>query len=242
MAEISHRRARFESMEPVLKHTWRLPPRQAVILQRMLADRVIRRSTCDLRRLSLVVGTDVSYSKVTDTCYGAAVVWDYRRGRQVAAATAVRRARFPYVPGLLSFREAPVLVAALAKLTCLPDLLLVEGQGLAHPRRFGLASHLGVLYDLPAVGCAKKRLVGQHGPLGSGRGSRTLLKDKAEVVGAVLRTRSLVRPVYVSPGHRIAVEQCCRVIARLSGRARLPDPLRCAHALANQQRQRNETG
>ncbi len=225
-----------------MTHTWRLPPGQAVILQRKLADRVIRSSTCDLRRISLVVGTDVSYSKVTDTCYGAAVVWDYRRGRQVAASTAARRTRFPYMPGLLSFREAPVLIAALAKLSCLPDLLLVEGQGLAHPRRFGLASHLGVLYDLPAVGCAKSRLVGQHGPLGPARGSRALLRDKGEVVGAVLRTRPLVRPVYVSPGHRVAVDQSCRVVARLSGHARLPDPLRCAHALANQQRRRDETG
>jgi deoxyribonuclease V len=180
-----------------------------------------------------VLGADVSYAKATDTCYGAAVLWDYRQGEVVEEATARRRAAFPYVPGLLSFREAPVLLAAFAQLNGEPDLLLLEGHGLAHPRRFGLACHLGVTYDLPAVGCAKSRLVGEHASPANRRGARALLRYQGATVGAVLRTRPGVKPVYVSAGHRITLAQCCRVVIHLAPRYRLPEPLRRAHELAN---------
>lgn len=227
-------------MRPKFEHSWKLSPKRAIALQEELAGRVRRRSSCALRRVELVLATDVSYSKRTDTCYGAAVLWDYRRGRLVAEAAASRPSTFPYVPGLLSFREAPVLLDAIAKLGARPDLLLVEGQGLAHPRRFGLACHLGVLFDLPAVGCAKSRLIGEHAEPGEQRGARAALFHKGERIGAALRTRTGVKPVFVSQGHRIALEQCLRAVLRLAPRRRMPEPLRRAHALANQLRRESE--
>jgi deoxyribonuclease V len=223
-------------MQPVLKHPWNLAPRRAVALQRELAGRVERVARCNLRRVRLVMGTDVSYSRLTDSCYGAVVIWDLRRGRALAEATAVRRARFPYIPGLLSFREIPVLLDAAARLSVEADLILAEGQGLAHPRRFGLACHLGVLFDRPAVGCAKSRLLGEHGTPGPDRGDHCRLRHAGETVGSVLRTRPGVKPVFVSPGHRVSLVQCRRVVLRLTGTYRMPEPLRRAHALANRLR------
>lgn len=152
----------------------------------------------------------------------------------------MRRARFPYVPGLLSFREAPVLLAAIARLTARPDLLLLEGHGLAHPRRFGLACHVGVLLDLPAIGCAKTRLVGDHGEAADHRGARAALRHRGERVGTVLRTHQGVKPVFVSPGHRVTHDQCCRLVLSLSRRFRMPEPLRRAHVLANVERRVHE--
>ncbi len=225
-------------MHPVLKHPWNLAPRRAVDLQRELAGRVERAARCDLRRVRLVMGTDVSYSRLTDSCYGAVVIWDLRHASVLAEATAARRARFPYIPGLLSFREIPVLLDAAARLAVDADLILAEGQGLAHPRRFGLACHLGVLFDRPAVGCAKSRLLGEHGMPGPNRGDHCRLRHAGEMVGSVLRTRPGIKPVFVSPGHRVSLAQSRRVVLRLTGACRMPEPLRRAHALANRLRRK----
>jgi len=219
-------------MRPVLTHPWNLTPKRAVVLQRELAARVSRRSRLDLRRVHLIVGTDVSYSRASGRCYGAAVVWDWRRGTVVHEATAVQPARFPYVPGLLSFREIPVLVAALRQLPVAPHLILAEGHGLAHPRRIGLASHLGVLFDWPTVGCAKTILVGEHAALDVHRGAHAALRDRGETVGSALRTRDGVKPVYVSVGHAVSLDQARRVVLHLGGGHRLPEVLRRTHALA----------
>jgi len=227
-------------LHPVLTHSWNLQPNQAAARQRTLAGRVSRNSRLDLRRAHLVLGADVSYSRGTDTCYAAAVVWDLHEGAAIATTTAVRRARFPYVPGLLSFREAPALMAAFAKVTQPVDVLLIEGQGLAHPRRLGLASHLGVLYDRPTVGCAKSRLVGTHREPASVRGARAVLRDGDELIGAVLRTRRGVKPLFVSVGHAVTLEQACRLVLRLTPSFRQPEPLRLAHHLANVLRKERE--
>lgn len=229
-------------MLPVLDHSWNLSPSEAIALQLRLAGRVTRSGDCDLRRARLVLGTDVSYSKATDCCYGAAVLWDYRRGCVVEEAASRRPSTFPYVPGLLSFREAPALLDAIAKLSERPDLLMAEGQGLAHPRRFGLACHLGVLFDLPTVGCAKSRLTGTHAEPGAKRGARAALVDRGERIGLVLRTRAGVKPVFVSQGHRIDLAQCATVVLRLADRCRMPEVLRRAHALSNETRRRCEAG
>jgi deoxyribonuclease V len=229
-------------MRPVLNHPWNLAPSAAVARQRALAGRVRRDSRLDLRRTRLLLGADVSYSRATDTCYAVAVVWDLRADGAIATASAVKRARFPYVPGLLSFREAPALMAAFARIAHPVDVLLVEGQGLAHPRRLGLASHLGVLYDHPTVGCAKSRLVGTHREPASARGSRAALKDGAETVGAVLRTRTGVKPLFVSVGHAVDLDQACRLVLRATLRFRQPEPLRLAHRLANALRREREGG
>lgn len=228
-------------MKPVRKHPWDLAPRQAAALQHKLASCVQLAPACDLRRITLVAGADVSYSKRTDTCYGAVIVWDWRRRTVVAQSTAVRPSRFPYVPGLLSFREAPVLLDALAELPARPDLMVVEGHGLSHPRRFGLACHLGILFDLPSVGCAKTRLVGRHREPGPERGDHTPLYHEGIIVGSVLRTRSGVKPVYASQGHAVSLPQCRRALLQLTGCYRLPEPLRLAHALANRKRRIRES-
>ncbi len=144
-----------------------------------------------------------------------------------------RRTRFPYVPGYLSFREAPAVLAALAKLRTRPDLLLCDGQGRAHPRRFGLACHLGVLTGLPSIGVAKSLLLGVHGPLPEPKGSWVALKDKGEVIGAALRTRAGVKPVYVSIGHRVSLATAIDYVLRCTPRYRLPETTRLAHRLAS---------
>jgi len=148
-------------------------------------------------------------------------------------AIARRATVFPYIPGLLSFREIPAVLDALQQLRRLPDLLLCDGQGLAHPRRFGIACHLGVLTDLPAIGVAKSRLVGTHGPLADDKGSRQVLYDKGEIIGSVLRTRRGVRPLYISVGHRISLETAVDYVLRCTTRYRLPETTRAAHKLAS---------
>jgi deoxyribonuclease V len=145
-------------------------------------------------------------------------------------------ARFPYVPGYLSFREAPALLRAFAELRQTPDLLICDGHGVAHPRRFGLASHLGLWLDLPTIGCAKSRLIGSHAEPGARRGSRRRLIDAGEIVGEVVRTRDSVRPVYVSIGHRISLPTARRWVLRLARRFRLSEPVRAAHLEVNRLR------
>jgi deoxyribonuclease V len=140
---------------------------------------------------------------------------------------------FPYVPGLLSFRELPAVLAAIEQLRILPDLYLCDGQGLAHPRRFGLACHLGVLLDAPTIGVAKTRLIGTHAPPPAEKGGWTPLEDGGEVIGAVLRTRSGVKPVYVSIGHRVSLATSVRLTLACTSRYRLPETIRQAHRLAS---------
>ena len=139
---------------------------------------------------------------------------------------------FPYVPGLLSFREAPLVLEALERLAIMPDFLLADGQGVAHPRRFGLACHLGLLTGLPTIGCAKSILRGKHGPLGQEKGSWALLEDRDDVVGAALRTRQGVTPVYVSIGHKVGLPSALRWVLACCARFRLPEPTRLAHHAA----------
>lgn len=169
-----------------------------------------------------------------DHVWAAAVVMSLPSLAIVGCARAPRPLAFPYVPGLLSFREAPAIIDALRQLSEKPDLLLVDGQGLAHPRRFGLACHLGVLADLPAIGVAKSRLVGAYEEPGTERGAWTPLIDGGETIGAVLRTRRAVRPVFVSIGHRICLQTAIDLVLRCTGRFRLPEPIRAADRLSRQ--------
>lgn len=202
-----------------------MTPREAAALQLRLRDRVVRSGDV---RPRLVAAADVS---VRDGRARAAVV--VLRGLETVEETAAERpVTFPYVPGLLSFRELPPLLAAWEKVRSSPDVLLVDGQGLAHPRRFGLACHLGVLLGIPAVGCAKSRLVGEHEAPPPRRGAWTPLVDRGEVVGAALRTRAACRPVYVSIGHRVSLETAIRVVLDASPRYRIPEPLRRADRLS----------
>ena len=179
-----------------------------------------------------MAGTDVAFEQRRAVTRGAVAVLTFP-GLELHDYAIVRRpTQFPYVPGLLSFREVPALLDALAELEVTPDLLLCDGQGYAHPRRFGLACHLGVLTGLPAIGVAKSRLLGEHGPLPEKRGSRRALRYEGETIGAVLRTRAGVRPLFVSPGHRISLDTAVRFVMRCLTRYRLPETTRWADRLA----------
>lgn len=168
--------------------------------------------------------------------YAAVVVLDFESLDVLEVAAVRARARFPYVPGYLSFREIPPLLDALARLEAVPDLIVCDGQGRAHPRRFGLACHLGVILDLPALGCAKSRLIGEYREPGPRRGAHTRLLDGGEVIGEVVRTRTGVKPVFVSVGHRISLATARRAVLRLAPRYRLPEPVRAAHREVNRLR------
>ncbi len=211
-------------------HPWDVSPEEAVRIQEQLA-RHVREHPLSVP-VRTVGGVDVG---VKDNCSRAAVVVvSYPSLQVVYWATEEMPTPFPYVPGLLSFREIPVILRALARLPALPDVLLCDAQGKAHPRGLGLASHLGVLLDHPTVGCAKRRLVGVHPPVPDGRGAWVPLTREGKVIGAVVRTRPGVKPVYVSVGHRVTLEEAVRLVLDTALRYRLPEPIRLAHRLSQQ--------
>lgn len=208
---------------PRTPHSWRLTPREAVAVQRRLAGQVRLEPAPPPGR---VVGLDCAFHG--DRILAAAVVWDLTAGTVVEARTASAPLRFPYVPGLLSFREIPVLLTLLRRLRTPVGGILCDGQGIAHPRRLGLASHLGLIVDLPTVGCAKSRLCGEHDDPGPVRGSVAPLLDNGERIGTVLRSRDATRPLFVSPGHRADHASSVTWVMAMSGGYRLPEPTRLA--------------
>ena len=213
---------------PTFTHPWDVSPADAVAIQRDLRQRV--RVEPLGRQPEVVAGVDVSV-KGGRAC-AAVVLLSYPALNPFQAATAERPVSFPYVPGLLAFREGPVVLAALERLDHRPDVAMFDAQGLAHPRRMGLATHLGVLLDMPTVGCAKSRLCGVHAEPGEEKGSWEPLVDGDEVIGAVVRTRSRVRPVFVSVGHRVDLETAVSLVLGCAPRYRLPEPTRWAHRVA----------
>jgi len=200
-------------------------------IQESLRDQVL---ICGSGRpLRLVAGADVSYSKHDDRLYAGVVVMRLPGLETVAEAKATGQAKFPYIPGLLTFREAPVLLQAIRRLRVVPDAFMFDGQGIAHPRGMGLAAHIGLFLDLPTVGCAKSRLIGEHDEVGPAPGDWSPLRHEGRTIGAVLRTRARVKPVFVSPGHRMTVAGSVGLVLRSVGRYRLPEPTRLAHLLVN---------
>ena len=218
-----------QCMEIVSLHDWSVTTTQAIAIQTELAGQVSRIGDVNPH---FIAGVDISVDRLSGTGTGAVVVLSYPELEVVAIEVVTDRIEFPYVPGLLSFREAPLVLAACEKLTITPDLFIVDGQGIAHPRRIGLASHLGLFLDTPTVGCAKSRLCGVHEVPDDEAGRYAELRDKGEIIGAVLRTRTRVKPVYVSIGHRINLQSAInRVLACCRG-YRLPEPTRLAHQAA----------
>lgn len=209
-------------------HNWKLSSRKAIEIQRTLRDRV---SKARLRRkVRSVAGVDVGIRGGDVT---AAVVVLSFPGLEVQEVRVARRpVSFPYVPGLLSFRELPAISKAFSQLRLEPDLVLVDGHGIAHPRRLGIASHFGLLLDCPTVGCAKSRLCGEHDEPELERGSRRPLVDKDKVIGAVVRTRDRVKPVFASVGHKIVLDQAVEYVFQCGAGYRLPEPTRLAHQAA----------
>ena len=212
-------------------HDWDVTPKQAVAIQQELRERVIARDAFgELRR---VAGVDVGFEAGGTITRAAVVVLQLPGLDPVENAVARQPTRFPYVPGLLSFREIPAVIEALSHLSALPDMLLCDGQGYAHPRRFGFACHLGLWMDLPSVGVAKTRLIGEHGDVPDERGEWCPLALEGETIGAVLRTRQGVKPIYVSVGHRVSLESAVEVVMRCTPRYRLPETTRQADRLAS---------
>jgi deoxyribonuclease V len=214
-----------------LLHAWDLTPRQAIALQEKLRRRVVIEDR--FGEIRHVAGVDVGFEQEGAITRAAVAVLSFPALTPVDQALARQPTRFPYVPGLLSFREIPAILAALKTLKTRPDLLLVDGHGLAHPRRFGIACHLGLYADIPAIGVAKSLLVGEHGAVPRARGRWTPLSAAGETIGAVLRSRAGVKPIYVSPGHRISLESAVALVMACVKRYRLPETTRCAHSLAS---------
>ena len=211
-------------------HPWDVSPKEAIAIQKRLAAQVVREDEpIDVRR---VAGVDISVDRARGVGTGAVVVLSYPGLEIAEVAVAQAPLTFPYVPGLLSFREVPVLRAAFERISGAIDLLLVDGQGLAHPRRFGLACHLGLLLDMPTIGCAKSRLLGEHDAPDEAAGSRADLLDRGELIGGVLRTRTGVKPLFVSLGHRIGLAAAEEWVLRCCSGYRLPEPTRLAHQAA----------
>jgi deoxyribonuclease V len=216
------------AIQPVFTHPWEVSTAEARRIQRQLRERVLVRPL-DLQP-GTVAGVDVSVKE--ERARAAVVLLTYPDLTPIGAATAEMPVSFPYVPGLLAFREGPVVLAAMERLADRPDVLMFDAQGLAHPRRMGLATHLGVLLDIPAVGCAKSRLCGEHEEPEERKGGWTPLLDRDEVIGAVVRTRDGVQPLFVSVGHRVDLETAVSLVLGCTTKYRLPEPTRWAHRVA----------
>lgn len=212
-------------------HSWDLTPKEAVALQRELAAQVDARTP--LTRCDIVAAADISYNRFSNVCYGAVVIMRVADSEILETRDAIREVPFPYIPGLLSFRETPVLLEAFAQVESEPDAILLDAHGYSHPRRAGLACHVGLWLDRPCLGCAKSVLVGTYREPSPRAGSQTALKDKGEVIGRVVRTRTGVKPVYVSVGHKIDLPSAVRVVLATCRGHRLPEPARQAHLRVN---------
>ena len=218
-------------------HSWDVTPAEARSIQQRLRGRVepftrfgrVQGKRDDrLPRVRHIAGADCAFDTAGRRAIACVVLYRFPKMQELERVTAIRPLRFPYVPGLLSFREAPVLLAAFGKLRRAPDLIFIDGHGIAHPRRFGIACHVGVLLNCPAIGCAKSRLIGTHAEPGRAAGQWSPLDYKGEIIGAVLRTRAGVRPVYVSTGHRISLESAIRWTLNVCDGYRIPRPTRDA--------------
>ncbi len=213
-----------------------MTPKEAVAIQEQLRDRVDSHSRIDPARVRLVAGADASYLRGDERMYAAVTVFSYPGLEPLEVARGSAPVTFPYVPGLLTFREAPALIPLFERLESIPDVLLVDGHGLAHPRGFGIASHLGVLLGLPTVGVAKSVLTGEYEEPCEERGCRSDLTLRGERVGIALRTRDRVKPVFVSVGHMVELQSAADLVLTCCTRYRLPEPNRAAHREANAER------
>ncbi len=216
-------------------HPWHVDYKKAIQIQETLKDLVTLKKPPG--RVLYIAGTDVSYDKYSDRFFAGVLVFKLNKNLElIEEATAVDKASFPYIPGLLSFREAPILLKAFHKVKNEPDIILFDGQGIAHPRHLGLASHVGLILDKPSVGCAKTRLIGEYSEVENIAGAYSKLLYKNKVVGAVLRTKANTNPVFVSPGHKINLQSAVHITMRTCRGYRIPEPIRQAHLLVNKLR------
>jgi deoxyribonuclease V len=214
-------------------HEWNVPVKQAVEIQYQLASQVIRHDM--INHVKLVCGVDISIKKASSQATAALVILEFPGLKLVETIIVKGKVEFPYIPGLLSFREIPPLLPAFKQLSYKPNLILVDGQGISHPRRMGLASHLGLVLDIPTIGCAKSRLCGNHIDVPDSAGSFSMLIDEEETIGAVLRTKINTKPVYISIGHKISLNSAVKWVVSCCRGYRVPEPTRLAHKAANGQ-------
>ena len=212
-------------------HPWNVTYEEAIKIQKCLKDKVILKKID--RRINYIAGLDVSYAKEGNTVRAGVVVLDFPSLVKIEERWAQSKVSFPYIPGLLSFREIPALLDILTKIEIEPDLIFCDGQGIAHPRGLGIASHLGVLLRKPTIGCAKSRLVGEFDPVGEDEGEYVHLRYQNRIIGAVVRTRSRVKPVFISPGYGVVLKDCIRFVLETCPTYRIPEPTRQAHLLVN---------
>lgn len=205
-------------------HSWKVSPKQAILLQKKLASRVERKNR--LGEVRYVAGADLAFSVDGKRAIAAIILFEFPSLKILQKVYATSPLTFPYVPGLLTFREGPALARAWKKLKIKPDLIFFDGQGFAHPRRMGIASHMGLILGVPSIGCAKSRLCGEETAPGFSRGKWTPLKDKEEVVGVVLRSRDGVKPIYVSIGHRVDLKTAVTWTLACHDGTRIPKPTR----------------
>jgi deoxyribonuclease V len=215
------------SMQVKNLHNWNLSYQQAIELQKRLARRV--KHTKLRKQPETIAGLDCAFSKNGEKIIAAVVVLKLPGFELIETTDATRKVTFPYIPGLLSFREAPVCIAAAQKLQNQPDIFMIDGQGIAHPRRLGLAAHLGLFFDKPTFGCAKSRLTGQFDEPKPEKGTYASLKDSDEIIGAVVRTRTNVKPVFISVGHKCLLRDAIKITFACTTKYRLPEPTRLAH-------------
>ena len=211
-------------------HKWDISPSEAYKLQNMLKRRIITKNTnkISLNKRLTVACVDVSYSRIEKVGFADIIVWDTESKEIIEEQTAISEAMFPYIPGLLTFREAPLALSAISKLKNDIDVFIFDGQGLAHPRNCGLASHLGLIINKPSIGCAKKRLIGSYSEPGAQKNSRSFLYNDQQIIGIVLRTKRRCNPLFISIGHMIDLELSVEIILKLTDKYRIPEPLRIA--------------
>lgn len=221
-------------------HSWQVSIQEAARIQADLREKVLLPSKSIFESIQTIAAADVSSHKFENILYATVVIMQFSPLKFIDCYWEIAPAQFPYVPGYLSFREAPVILEICKKISPPPDVLLCDGQGIAHPRGLGLASHLGLFLDLPTIGCAKSVLVGHYEEPGPSRGDHSPLIYQGRQVGVALRTRSHVKPIFISCGHKIGLSEAIHIILHVSPRYRIPEPLRMAHQIVNEIRVRNQ--
>ncbi|MBU4128486.1 deoxyribonuclease V [bacterium] len=224
-------------MKQVFSHPWNVSPREAIKLQEELKEKIIlKKGFSEIKRIA---GADISFSKKSNRAYSAVIIFSFPELEILEEQHTIGNLSFPYIPGLLTFREGPLLIEAFKKIKIKPDVIIFDGHGIAHPKRLGLATHMGILLDKPTIGCAKSKLIGTYREPERKKGSYSLLKDDGEIIGAALRTRENVSPVFISPGHRIDLKGSIEIVLECLRGYRLPEPTRQAHLLVNKMRGEN---
>ncbi|MDI6776956.1 MAG: deoxyribonuclease V [Syntrophales bacterium] len=217
-------------------HRWDVTYGEAVAIQEGLKEKLILHDEDVIEPIKTIAGADVSYEKRKGILFAAVVLLSWPAMDIIEEASSIEEVRFPYIPGLLTFREGPALLKAFEKLNHIPDAIIFDGQGIAHPRGIGLASHMGLFLDIPTVGCAKTRLIGSYGVVGDRVGDCTGMVYNNRLIGAVLRTREKVKPVFISQGHRIGLQRAVELVLSCCTGYRLPEPVRRAHLAVNRLR------